>query len=65
MAMFMFFLTVFMFSWCFTTDTLIPFLAMMLTILSLILFGLYILKRDLHSVLIYMKESTGELERKP
>jgi len=64
MAMFMFFLMIFMFSWCFTTDTLVPFIAMMLTILSLILFGLYILKRDIYSVLIFLKEAT-ETEVKP
>lgn len=56
-AMFMFFLMTFLYSWCFTTNTLVPLIAFLLTILSLILFGIYILKRDIWSIMVYLKET--------
>lgn len=65
LAMFMFFLTVFLYTWCFTDNTIVPLPAFLMTILSLILLNLYVLKRDIWSLLIYMKEATSEMERKP
>jgi uncharacterized membrane protein len=63
MIMFMFFLMIFLFTWCFTDNTLVPFVSMVLTIISLILFATYILKRDIWSVIIFLKEAT-EIDEK-
>lgn len=59
-VLFMFSLVLFLFTWCFTSNVLVPFVSLLMTIVSLILFAIYILKRDIWSVLICIKEVTDE-----
>ncbi|HUS98894.1 MAG TPA: hypothetical protein VMY59_01065 [Candidatus Thermoplasmatota archaeon] len=52
------FLTIFLVTWCFTVDVLFPFMTAILTILFTVLYGVYIIKRDLCTVMIFLKEAT-------
>jgi hypothetical protein len=54
----------FCFYWFCTTETLMPFALAIMTILYLIGIAVYIIKRDIHTVMIYLKEAT-ETEMKP
>jgi flagellar basal body-associated protein FliL len=48
----------FLFMWCFTTDSIIPLPMAIVTITLTITYATYIVKRDLCSVLLFLKEAT-------
>jgi uncharacterized membrane protein len=52
------------FYWFCTTETLMPFALAIFAILYCICIAVYIIKRDIHTVMIYLKEAT-ETDEKP
>jgi len=54
----------FLFTWMFTTDALLPFPLAIATIILTITYAIYIIKRDMTSILLFLKEAT-EPEVKP
>jgi flagellar basal body-associated protein FliL len=48
----------FLFMWCFTTDALIPLPMAIVSIMLTVTYAIYIVKRDLCSILLFLKEAT-------
>jgi glucan phosphoethanolaminetransferase (alkaline phosphatase superfamily) len=64
-ALFLVFMTIFLYTWCFTTEVLVPFVSVFMTVLAAVFMVGFKLRCDHHSMLIYIKEATDEVERKP